>query len=445
MSVVAKQVLVLALASGLGAAGCESAGASESGVPSGDGGVGAGNGNGLEAGSSSGNDASAADGGPPGPAVQTCTGTSKTTLPANAPALVPGVWTNLSPPSVKSHLGDPQYVIAQGVTMDPCDHGILYWTNTPFAEGAAGLGGIYKSTDAGATWSRLGDTSIANNPPGHATFLDMPLHLRIDPTDSLHMYAGDGVRGGTTGFWVSHDGGATWDKPAGWSKAATEPGAGFIDDVYDVGVDPTDFDHVLVSSHSPWNASTNAAGVLETKDGGKTWTVHLPEPSWGAGHSIAFLYDPTKGIGDAQTWLLGTQGDGYWRTTNSGASWQRAATSSIFHGGGSIYYGLGGVLYASSVDGTLRSANNGQSFENAGSGAGNTGIIGDGTLLYTAPAYGFGAKPFVTSPESDGRTWSPSPQNIEGSGPFEMTLDPVNHIVYAAMWFQGVWALKIGP
>lgn len=376
------------------------------------------------------------------PPTMPCRGEPHTELPAGAPTLEPGVWTDLTPPEIPQ--GDPEYLIAQGVEIDPCNYGVIYWTSTPFYEGPEGPGGIYKSVDAGATWQRLGNPlTDGDYEDGEADFLDMPLHMRIDPEDPQHMYAGDGVRGGSMGFWVSHNGGETWWKSEGWREAAAHPQTGFIDDVYDIAVDPTDFDHVLVSSHSPWSTPTDAAGVLESKDGGETWTVHLPEPSWGAGHSIAFLYEPTLGLGDAQTWLLGSQGDGYWRTTDAGETWDRVSASAIVHGGGETYYSHTGVLYASSEDGVLRSVDNGASFEIAGSGLGNTGIIGDGRRLYTAPAYAFGDQPFVTSPEDDGLTWTPGSQTIPDAGPFEMAFDRANGIIYAAMWFQGVWALKV--
>jgi hypothetical protein len=359
---------------------------------------------------------------------QACTGTVNSTLPPTAPKLEVGVWKDISNPEIPK--GNAENMIAQGIAIDPCNHAVLYWGNTPFDSGKHG--GLFKSTDAGATWNRVGS-------------VDEPLHVRIDPRDTEHLYVGDGVRGATLGFWESMDGGETWEKPAGWTATAAE--VGFIDDLYDVAIDPTDFDHVLVSSHSAWGWTdtkwnTNA-GVLESTDGGDTWSVHKPTDGWGAGHSIDFLYNPELGIGDAKTWLLGTQGDGYWRTSDGGETWQKVSDSSIFHGGGETYYSQDGTLYASSADGLLRSTDNGVTFTKAGAGGGSTGVWGDGKLIYTAPAYAQGNQPFVTSPDSDGRTWTPQSQPFADSGPFEMTFDPVNKILYATMWFQGVWALKV--
>ena len=361
-----------------------------------------------------------------------CSTTVNGNRPATAPALEPGVWKNITPPGIP--LGAAETAIGQGIAIDPCNLSTVYWGNTPFNSGT--YGALWKSTDGGGTWKRAG-------------MIDEPLHVRVDPTNPKHLYAGDGVRGGTLGFWVSNDGGDTWQKPAGWTAAGKA--TGFIDDVYDLAVDPTDFKHILISSHAAWGwDDTNwkrNAGVMESKDGGDTWVAHDPQMTWGAGHSINFLYDPDKGIGDANTWLLGTQGDGQWRTTDAGKTWTKVLTSSIFHGGGETYYAKDGKLYSTGVSPCLqRSADNGATWTPLKAVGECTGVWGDGNFLYTAPAYSQGMHAMYTSPETDGLTWTAyngGAQKFDGSGPFEMTFDSVNGILYASMWFQGVWALKV--
>jgi hypothetical protein len=362
-----------------------------------------------------------------------CSTAVNSALPATAPALEPGVWKNITPPGIP--LGNAQDVIGQGFAIDPCNLSTIYWGTTPFD---SAKGGLYKSTDGGGTWKKTG-------------MLDEPLHIRVDPTNPKHLYSGDGVRGATLGFWVSNDGGDTWTKPDGWIAAGKA--TGFIDDVYDLAVDPTDFKHIIISSHSAWGWDDTKwkrnAGVMESKDGGNTWVAHDPQMTWGAGHSINFLYDPDKGIGDANTWLLGTQGDGQWRTTDAGATWTKVLTNSIFHGGGETYYAKDGKVYSTGVSPCLqRSSDNGATWTPLKATGECTGVWGDGNYLYTAPAYAQGMQPFFTSPETDGLTWTAykgGTQKFDGSGPYEMAFDSVNGILYASMWFQGVWALKVTP
>jgi len=253
---------------------------------------------------------------------------------------------------------------------------------------------------------------------------------------------GDGVRGATLGFWVSKDGGATWSKPKGWMDVPAANKNMFIEDVYDVAPDPSDFNHVLVSFHQTWGVArtdywNGSAGVLETKDGGDTWIVHDPQPGWGAGHSVWFLDSST-------TWLIGTQGKGYWRTTDSGATWTQVTTENMAHGGGQLYRTKAGVLYSTGWDEVMRSMDVGLTWSKVGTIKFTTGIVGDGNYLYAHGANGMG--PFQVSPESDGATWTPYPgaQSIT-DGPFEMAFDSVNGIVYSGTWTAGMLALKVKP
>ena len=423
-------------AGGGGAAG----GASDAGGGSNDSGAtrDAGGGASGDAGTVGGTEDAGAGGGDAGGGMgiaETCQGT--TTLPAGKPTLTAGRWVDITPPNIPK--GKPDNLIAQGLTMDPCNSAVLYWGSTPFDEEP--YSGLYRSTNGGGTWTRLGNRKIEPE-QDRTAYLDMPLRIRVDPKNPRHLYAGDGVRGATLGFWISTDAGETWTKPASLIALADQKQY-FLDDIYDVAVDPTDFKHVLVSSHSGW--TDTASGVLESKDGGNTWVAHEPRNSWGSGHSIAFLYNPTLGIGNANTWLLGTQADGYWRTTDGGKNWTQVSDCAIFHGGGSSFYAKDKTLYASCEGGILRSTNNGQSFTLVDIGGfGTTGVIGDGSKLYTAPAYGYGASPYYTSSETDGQKWTEmGTQTFSDGGPYEMVLDPVNKIIYSSNWYQGVWALKL--
>src|SRR5262249_1770347 len=143
--------------------------------------------------------------------------------------------------------------------LDPSHPGTLY--------ACADQRGLWKSTDCGANWSRLGDANAQYDGGTTAKYLDSPVLVRIDPCDAQHLYATQGVRGSTLGFWESHDGGETWTMPKGFVDIASQIGTR---DVTSAAVDPSDFGHVLVGSHSPWSGLPNA-GVLETKDGGKTF------------------------------------------------------------------------------------------------------------------------------------------------------------------------------
>jgi len=356
-------------------------------------------------------------------------------LAAAPPTLTPGIWKNISPSQVNFHRDMDHPIFTQGVTVDPSNTDILYLCVNSYD---VINGGLWKSTDRGSTWARIGAGKFFNN----ASMLDEPIRVRVDPKNSNHIYVGDGVRGNSAGFWVSNDGGKTVVMPAGFYTWQLTIG---VPDVYDVAADPSDFNHVLLAFHNPWRNGIGA-GVAESLDGGETWISHFPPPgsNWYAGMSIAFL-------GNSNTWLLGSQAEGYWRTANSGTTWTQVTTTNIQHGGGNVYRAKSGIIYASGTPKNIRSTDNGLTWTEIGpnGNGGYNAIYGDGNLLYTSACGGGGERypcdlaPFISSPETDGMTWKSYNSQMFSQGTFEMAFDPVNKILYSGSWTAGMWALRV--
>jgi photosystem II stability/assembly factor-like uncharacterized protein len=349
------------------------------------------------------------------------------------PALTKGQWVNITPPGLD--LSADAYGCSR-LAMDPCRPYTLYV--------CVDQQGIYKTTDGGATWARLGTPPASPNYSTSVTYLDSPLDVKIDPNNPDHLYAVQGVRGSTLGFWVSEDGGSTWTKPAGFVSGEQTT---WTNDVYWMSVDPTDFGHVLLSFHSPWQGSQDS-GILETKDGGATFKAYMPG-GWGAGLAVNFLYDPALGIGDGKTWLVGTQwGSGFYRTTDGGQTWKNVTPQAMMHGGTGIYYATNGVLYSGADQQMMRSTDNGASWTLIGPSFadGYYKVIGDGKSLYAQEANtgssSTGQQPYITSAENDGLTWTAYNAQTFSDGPFDMVYDGADGIVYSSNWRDGVWALK---
>jgi len=357
-------------------------------------------------------------------------------LPPDAPELSTALWTNLSPAGFPFNPNTS----ATGLAFSPCNPSVLYLCTGSFDPA---FGGLYRSTNAGTSWSKIGRVPATLSGGDH---LLGPNHVRVDPSDPKHVYAVEGVRGDTEGFWVSTDGGDSFTMPDGFRNLPEAAEPIFQYDLYDLAVDPTDFSHVLVSHHSAWGWTdtkwNTSSGVLESTDGGSTWIIHEPQEGWGTGHAINFLFDPDKGIGTRDTWLLGTQGNGMWRTTDAGKTWTRVTPNALQHGGGTIYYDKAGTLYASGTPNNLRSTDNGEHWTEIGAPSGYTAIFGDGKQLYTRPVFNMG--PFSISPEGgDGTTWTDFSTQQFNDGPFEMTLDDINGVLYSSSWGSGLWALKL--
>ncbi len=337
------------------------------------------------------------------------------------PALVPGQWTKITPPGIceGAHFG------CMDIHVLACNPATLYLTTD--------VEGMWKSTDAGSTWKKIGNLPEPVSPGV----------MEIDPKNPKSMYYIGGVRGASLGFWVSSDGGETWTEPAGFAAKANNSVGGWVNDVYDVKADPADFKHVLLTFHSGWEFKADA-GILETKDGGNTWMRHLPM-AWDHGHSIWFL-------GNSATWLLGAQYGGYWRTTDSGTTWTQVSMQNMQHGGTSAYYSKTGVLYVGALSQILRSTDNGLTFTLVAphTSDGYYAIVGDGNTMYSqlgnTGANGTGAdQSYIASSESDGTTWKPYNTQTFRDGPYRMAFDPANRVIYSSNWNAGVWALKVTP
>ncbi|MCW3052049.1 MAG: hypothetical protein JWN14_1219, partial [Chthonomonadales bacterium] len=298
---------------------------------------------------------------------------------ADRPALPPGVWQNLTPPGVT--MTTDNHVFCQGLAIDPTHPSTVYLCVCAYD---VSKGGLYKTTDGGGTWAKTGN-------------LDEPIHIAIDPHRSNHLYCVDGVRGSTLGFWVSNDGGKTWTLPDGFAKV-TEPPVG-TRDLYSLAVDPTNFNHVLVSFHSPWR-NTDNCGILESRDGGATWIVHDPPAGSAKGYGMAifFLSNPATRQGDSNTWLFTAQAGGFFRTTDAGATWSQVYPLQMTHGGNQLYRTKDGVLYSGGYQYPVRSTDNGASWQALKTGlvySWYMGICGDGKTLYTACSNP--KEPFFTS------------------------------------------------
>jgi photosystem II stability/assembly factor-like uncharacterized protein len=179
-------------------------------------------------------------------------------------------------------------------------------------------GGIWKSADAGASWSPvndfMGNLSISS--------------LVMDPTDANILYAGtgegfynaDAVRG--AGIFKSTDGGATWSQ-----LSSTNPGSN--SDWYYVNrisIHPTDSTIMLAATNNGVYRSTNA---------GLTWSKVF------SSRTLDISFDPNNG----NKALLGGASGNIAYSSNAGSTW---TTVTVASGGGRVE-----VAYAKSTPDTV--------------------------------------------------------------------------------------------
>ena len=140
----------------------------------------------------------------------------------------------------------------------------------------ANTGGVWKSTDGGATWTPLNDY-----------FSNLYVYsVTIDPNDSDTYYFGSysGI------IFKSTDAGGTWTQIADLSNSL----------INKILIHPTNPDLIFASSQN--------AGIYRTTDGGANWTQVIS----GNGYDVVFK------PGDTQVVYAGSQA--VWRSTDGGAS-----------------------------------------------------------------------------------------------------------------------------
>jgi len=205
---------------------------------------------------------------------------------------------------------DPPYAGRVGcgeVALDPSDPNVLYaalyarqrtpWSFTagPAATDGKDVGGIFKSTDGGATWTKLAGGLV-----GRTARIGLDVH-RKDPKTVVAIVQSD--EGGTTdlrevrskrgGVFRSEDGGATWTR-----LSPLNPRPFYFSQIR---IDPEDERRVYVLGFA----------VHVSEDGGRTFREDLfakVHPDW---HAMAI--DPR----DPRRIVVGTDG-GVYRTHNRG-------------------------------------------------------------------------------------------------------------------------------
>ncbi len=182
---------------------------------------------------------------------------------------------------------------------------------------AVGSGGVWKTTNAGTTW-----TPVFDDQPSASIGC-----VTLDPTrpDTVWVGTGESVSGRHvawgSGVYRSRNGGATWD---GMGLERSEHIGAIL-------VDPRDGDTVYVAAEGPLWSSGGERGVFKSTDGGTTWTAVLAIDDDTGVTKLAFAPgDPDTLYAAAYqrrrhvaTFLGGGPGSGIHKSTDGGTTWRR--------------------------------------------------------------------------------------------------------------------------
>ncbi len=218
----------------------------------------------------------------------------------NLPALLDGGWMNISPPG-SNYAATYSGINAVAVRSD----------NPAIVYAGADSNGMFRSTDCGATWSRI---NTGQNAAAMST--GRPWSLVIDPVTPDVMYTVQGY--GTSGLWKSTNAGVDWTNVLTPAISSAFYAGGQI---RGSTMDPADHTHLVIESHGgsgctyDAGADGGAAGtcLAESTDSGQTWTLlEIPQP-WAENSSVAIV--------TRKTWLWGGFFGGLWQTTDEGVTW----------------------------------------------------------------------------------------------------------------------------
>ena len=189
-----------------------------------------------------------------------------------------------------------------------------------FYMGAAGGGGIWKTTNYGETWTNLTDGEGLRSTAIGA--------LEVPASDTSVVYAGTGsesIRANVTtgrGVYKSTDAGDSW-------QFIGLPNAGQIGDIK---AHPENPDHVFLAALGHPFGKNEQRGVFRSTNGGETWEkVLYASDSTGAVDLAFHPEDPdvmyaTMWRAERTPWTIlsgGDNGDGLYKSTNGGDTWTR--------------------------------------------------------------------------------------------------------------------------
>lgn len=259
----------------------------------------------------------------------------------------------------------------RALIMAPSDPNILI---------AGTLTGVYRSNDDGASWQRI-------SPENHAELRNLD-SLALDPGDPRIIYVGT--------FhlpWKTTDGGHTWAP------------------IHQGMIDDSDVMSLRIDSRTPGRVYASAcSGIYRTDDGAGVWRKIQGIP-YTARRTYAITQDPNH-----PERVYAATSEGLWKSADAGLSWHRTTPESWVINAVVVSKGdPGRVLIGTAERGVLMSEDAGETFEDSNRGFEHRQILALGLdearpgrmLVVTAHA----PDPVMIS-ENGGEQWSPAP------GPF---------------------------
>ncbi len=227
-----------------------------------------------------------------------------------------GVWKTVDAGMTWRPIGDGQFRMGSigAVAVAPDDPNVIYvgTGEAPVRGVSSSYGdGMYKSTDAGRTWARIG--------LGESRTISRVI---VHPRNSELLYvAAQGSRWGRSaerGVYRSNDGGKNWKQVLASPDSVTGPA--------DLAMDPSNprilYAAMWEHQRTPWQVRSGgpAGGIWKTTDGGDTWTrlqTGLPKLMGKIGVAVS-------AVNPDRIWaIVESDEGGLYRSDDAGKNWIR--------------------------------------------------------------------------------------------------------------------------
>jgi hypothetical protein len=337
----------------------------------------------------------------------------------------PGTWENVTPPGTSSKPA-VNGTVGAAVIVDPFDARTVW----------LGTGGendeIWRSDDCAATWTRVntGPGSVGDNATYGGVGDGAQWSMQADPVARGVLYAVSGY--GAQSLWKTTDSGYSWSDVLAGTEYESHAEYRFVNNV---SLDPTDHQHLVVSTHGACLAPYAPSCIAETKDGGSSWRVLSAPEGWVEGGGLILVK------GGHWIWCGSTM----MVTTDAGSSWDSGALA----GGGSceaeytirsFVPAANGKYYLGSRNGVLRSAD-GLTWEHVPGTSGTLVMIAQGSSqVFAANQWQASLRSASLDADEQWTDLAAPPQISSGSDggiPF-LAYDDAHHILYASMFSGGV-------